>query len=171
MAKKKPGKKPTRGSGVSVTLPTEPLAGNAKTTPIMAVMVQDDGTPILEYEIKEGQSIQFRVGGTVRAFMERLGPGPGRRYVPGRRQCSNVEPVAVFRIRARAVRPAGSFNAAGATSEHQPRGVPALANVSSELGVQSWAFGRLVFTDSSSIAKSACTVKCNITFAVIQTTF
>ena len=51
-----PKKKPTRGSGVSVTLPTEPLAGNAKTTPIMAVMVQDEGTPILEYEIKEGQS-------------------------------------------------------------------------------------------------------------------
>ena len=67
-------KKPTRGAGVSVTLPTEPLAGDAKTTPIMAVMVQDDGTPILEYEIKEGQSIQFRVGGTVKAFMERTGP-------------------------------------------------------------------------------------------------
>ena len=76
MAKKKPAKKPTRGSGVSVTLPTEPLAGDAKTTPIMAVMVQDEGTPILEYEIKEGQSIQFRVGGTVKAFMERLGPAP-----------------------------------------------------------------------------------------------
>ena len=40
-------------AGVSVTLPTEPLAGDAKTTPIMAVMVQDDGTPILEYEIKK----------------------------------------------------------------------------------------------------------------------
>ena len=76
MAKKKPAKKPTRGAGVSVTLPTEPLAGDAKTTPIMAVMVQDDGTSILEYEIKEGQSIQFRVGGTVKAFMERVGPAP-----------------------------------------------------------------------------------------------
>ena len=43
---------------------------------IMAVMVQDDGTPILEYEVKEGQSIQFRVGGTVKAFMERVGPAP-----------------------------------------------------------------------------------------------
>ena len=76
MPKKKPAKKPTRGAGVSVTLPTEPLAGDAKTTPVMAVMVQDDGTPILEYEIKEGQSIQFRVGGTVKAFMERVGPAP-----------------------------------------------------------------------------------------------
>ena len=42
----------------------------------MAVMVQDDGASILEYEIKEGQSIQFRVGGTVKAFMERVGPAP-----------------------------------------------------------------------------------------------
>ena len=76
MPKKKPAKKPTRGAGVSVTLPTEPLAGDAKTTPVMAVMVQDEGTPILEYEVKEGQSIQFRVGGTVKAFMERVGPAP-----------------------------------------------------------------------------------------------
>ena len=74
--KKKPAKKPTRGAGVSVTLPTEPLAGDAKSTPIMAVMVQDEGAPILEYEVKEGQSIQFRVGGTVKAFMERTGPAP-----------------------------------------------------------------------------------------------
>ena len=47
MAKKKPAKKPTRGAGVSVTMPTEPLAGDAKTTPIMAVMVQDEGASIL----------------------------------------------------------------------------------------------------------------------------
>ena len=47
MAKKKPAKKPTRGSGVSVTLPTEPLAAGMPTTaPIMAVMVQDEGTPM-----------------------------------------------------------------------------------------------------------------------------
>ena len=37
---------------------------------------QDEGASILEYEIKEGQSIQFRVGGTVEAFMERVGPAP-----------------------------------------------------------------------------------------------
>ena len=76
MAKKKPAKKPNRGAGVSVTLPTEPLAGAAKTMPIMAVMVQDEGASILEYEIKEGQSIQFRVGGTVKAYMERVGDAP-----------------------------------------------------------------------------------------------
>ena len=40
----------------------------------MAVMVQDDGVRLLEYEVKEGQSIQFRVGGTVKAFMEKAGP-------------------------------------------------------------------------------------------------
>ena len=49
-----PKKKPTRGSGVSVTLPTEPLAGNAKTTPIMAVMVQDEGTPFWNTRSKRG---------------------------------------------------------------------------------------------------------------------
>ena len=37
MSKKK--KKPVRGSGFSVTLPTEPLAGAAKDKPVMAVMV------------------------------------------------------------------------------------------------------------------------------------
>ena len=91
---KKSGKKPTRGSGVSVTLPTEPLAGDAKTTPIMAVMVQDEGTPILEYEIREGQSIQFRVGGTVKAFMERVSAAPdGEMFLDA--DGGNVEPVTV----------------------------------------------------------------------------
>ena len=42
----------------------------------MAVLVQDDGGPLLEYEIKVGQSISFRVGGEVKAFMERTGPAP-----------------------------------------------------------------------------------------------
>ena len=76
MAKKPKKKRPNRGSGVSVTLPTEPLAGAAKTQGVMAIMVQDEGTPILEYEVREGQSIQVRVGGTVQAYMERVGPAP-----------------------------------------------------------------------------------------------
>ena len=51
-------KKPTRGSGISVTLPTEPLAGAAKTAAIMAVMVQDDGvsTPGIRNQEKGSQS-------------------------------------------------------------------------------------------------------------------
>ena len=69
-------KKPTRGAGVSVTLPTEPLAGDAKTTPVMAVRVMDEDTLLLEHEITEGASRQFRVGGTVKAFMQRVGPAP-----------------------------------------------------------------------------------------------
>ena len=94
MSKKKPKKRPNRGSGVSVTLPTEPLAGEAKTTPIMAVLVQDDGVPILEYELKVGNSIQFRVGGKTRAFMERVGPAPdGDLFLDA--DSSNVEPVTV----------------------------------------------------------------------------
>ena len=73
---KKQKKKPVRGSGFSVTLPTEPMAGAAKDKPIMAVLVQDEGVRIMEYEIKEGQSISFRVGGSVKAYMERVGPAP-----------------------------------------------------------------------------------------------
>ena len=93
MAKNKK-KKPTRGSGISITMPTEPLAGDAKTTPVMSVMVQDDGIPILEYELKEGQSIQFRVGGDVKAFMERIGPAPDTEMFLDS-DGGNVEPVAV----------------------------------------------------------------------------
>ena len=69
-------KKAVRGAGVSITIPTEPMAGAAKDKPIMAVLVQDEGINILEYDIKEGHSIQVRVGGTIRAFMERVGDAP-----------------------------------------------------------------------------------------------
>ena len=69
-------KKPVRGSEFSVSLPTEPMAGAAKTEPVMAVMVQDDGVQILDYELTLGASIAFRVGGKVQAFMERVGPAP-----------------------------------------------------------------------------------------------
>ena len=94
MSKQKPAKKPTRGAGISITLPTEPLAGDAKTAPIMAVMVRDEGTLILEYEVKEGQSIQFRVGGTVKAFMERVGAAPdGDMFLDA--DSANAEPVTV----------------------------------------------------------------------------
>ena len=83
-----------RGSGVSVTLPTEPLAGAAKDTPTMAVLVQDDGVRILDYEIKPGNSIQFRVGGKTKAFMERVGPAPdGDLFLDA--DSSNVESVEV----------------------------------------------------------------------------
>ena len=94
MSHKKPKKRPNRGSGVSVTLPTEPLAGAAKNTPTMAVLVQDDGVRILDYEIKPGNSIQFRVGGKTKAFMERIGPAPnGDLFLDA--DTGNVEPVTV----------------------------------------------------------------------------
>ena len=47
----------------------------------MAVMVQDEGVKILEYDVKEGASIEFRVGGTMRAFMQRVGPAPNGEHV------------------------------------------------------------------------------------------
>ena len=60
----------------------------------MAVMVQDEGSSILEYDVKEGQSIQVRVGGTVKAFMERVGDAPdGDMFLDA--DSANVEPVAV----------------------------------------------------------------------------
>ena len=93
MAKNKK-KKPVRGSGISVTLPTEPTAGAAKDKPIMAVLVQDEGVQILEYEIKEGNSIQFRVGGSVEAFMERVGDAPdGDMFMDA--AAANVERVTI----------------------------------------------------------------------------
>ena len=92
MAKKK---RPVRGSGFSVTLPTEPLAGAAKDTPIMAVMVQEAGAQVLEFEVKVGQSIsRFRVGGKTEAFMERVGPAPDSDLFMDADQW-NVEPVTV----------------------------------------------------------------------------
>ena len=91
---KKQKKKVVRGSGFSVTLPTEPMAGAAKDKPIMAVLVQDEGVQILEYEIKEGQSVNFRVGGSVEAFMERVGPAPdGDMFMDA--NSSNAESVTV----------------------------------------------------------------------------
>ena len=91
---KKAKKKPVRGSGFSVTIPTEPMAGAAKDKPIMAVLVLDEGIQILEYEIKEGGSINFRVGGTVEAFMQRIGPAPdGDMFMDA--NSSNAEVVTV----------------------------------------------------------------------------
>ena len=91
---KKKKKKPVRGSGFSVTLPTEPMAGAAKDKPVMAVLVQDEGVQILEYEIKEGNSINFRVGGTIEAFMQRIGDAPdGDMFMDA--NSSNAEEVTV----------------------------------------------------------------------------
>ena len=69
-------KQTQRGSEISVTLPTEPFAGEAKNKPVMAVMVQEDGVQVLNYEIPLGQSISFRVGGSFIAYMQRVGPAP-----------------------------------------------------------------------------------------------
>ena len=60
----------------------------------MAVLVQDDGVTLLEYELKVGNSIQFRVGGKTKAFMERVGPAPdGDLFLDT--DSSNVESVTV----------------------------------------------------------------------------
>ena len=70
------------------------MAGAAKTEPVMAVMVQDDGVQILDYELTLGASIAFRVGGAVKAFMQRVGPAPDSdiKMIAG---SGNVEPVTV----------------------------------------------------------------------------
>ena len=130
-------KKPTRGAGVSVTLPTEPLAGDAKTTPVMAVMVQDDGTPILEYEVKEGQSIQFRVGGTVKAFMERVGPAPDADMFLDS-DGGNVESVTIEYEHALSGFQTVSLQPRTAT-QYQPCSFTALGNDRAKLGVKEMA--------------------------------
>ena len=76
MGKSKNKKKPIRGSGFSVTIPTEPTAGDAKDKAVMVVRVLDEGAFVTEYPIKEGNSIMFRVGGTVAAYMIREGGAP-----------------------------------------------------------------------------------------------
>ena len=93
-------KKPVRGSGISVTLPTEPTAGAAKDKPVFEVQVQDEGNLVLEYKIKEGNSIQFRVGGTVVAYMQRPENIDDRAEIPDSDMfldaaAGNVEPVTV----------------------------------------------------------------------------
>ena len=70
MSKKKK-KKVERGCGVNIVLPTEPLAGAAKNNVIVFVLVQDEGDNLFDYDCKLGSAIQFRVGGTVKAYMER----------------------------------------------------------------------------------------------------
>ena len=60
----------------------------------MAVMVRDEGAMVMEYEIKLGNSISFRVGGTVQAFMERVGPAPDTDMFMSA-DASNAEPVTV----------------------------------------------------------------------------
>ena len=54
----------------------------------------DEGVSILEYEIREGNSISFRVGGKVEAYMERIGPAPeGDMFMDA--ASANVESVTV----------------------------------------------------------------------------
>ena len=49
---------------------------------------------VMEYDIKLGNSISFRVGGTVEAFMERVGPAPDSDMFMSA-DASNAEPVTV----------------------------------------------------------------------------
>ena len=79
-------KQTRRGCEITVTVPTEPLAGRAKNVPVMEVQVQDEGVAILHYPIPEGQAITFHVGGSIVAYMQRTeAPVPGRRHVRNRR--------------------------------------------------------------------------------------
>ena len=71
-------KKPVRGSGFSVDLPTEPLAGEAKTAVIMAVIIPEAALP--DVDIRLGDTREFRVGGKMEAFMERVGPAPDSEF-------------------------------------------------------------------------------------------
>ena len=88
MSRKKPKKRPVRGSpGSAVTLPTEPIAGASKDTPIMAVLVQAEGkNPLLEYEYQARRLHRSSVSaGKTGAFIERIvGPAPDGDIIHGR---------------------------------------------------------------------------------------
>ena len=60
----------------------------------MAVLVMESGAKILEYEIKLGGSIEFRVGGETEAFVQRVGPAPDSDIFMDA-ATSNVEAVTV----------------------------------------------------------------------------
>ena len=75
-----------RGSEISVTIPTEPMAGRAKNVPVMEVRVMDEGALVLEYKIPEGQAISFRIGGDHSGLDATHGCSGARRgYAFGRR--------------------------------------------------------------------------------------
>ena len=74
MGKKK--KKIVRGSGFSVSLPTENLAGAAKTASVMSVQIQEKGVLVNGYDLSLGEVIEFRVGGDTQAAIKRSGPAP-----------------------------------------------------------------------------------------------
>ena len=127
-------KQTKRGSGITVTLPTEPIAGVAKNTPIMAVMVADDGVPILEYELPLGQSITFRVGGTIRAFMERVGPAPDSAVWL---TCQRQQPRPHHGgIRARLGGSTDSYHWRRPAVDNQPSRLSAVGDERTELGVE-----------------------------------
>ena len=69
-------KKPLRGAGFSITIPTEPLASAAKNVPLMAVQVQDEGVKILEYDVKEGAEHRVSSGRYDESSHAASRPGP-----------------------------------------------------------------------------------------------
>lgn len=62
----------SRGSAVTVILPTEPNAAPPRDVKVVAALVMDGDVHILEHELTAGASITFRVGGKFRAYMERI---------------------------------------------------------------------------------------------------
>ena len=100
----------------------------------MAVLVQDDGVLVTEYEIKLGNSISFRVGGTIAAFMERVGPAPDSDMFMDAAG-GNAEPVTVeYESRPSWSSEAGSRSRP--TPQTKRRGIPSLEDHSTELGVK-----------------------------------
>ena len=88
-------KKTRRGCEITISIPTEPMAGRAKNIPVMEVLVLDDGVQIAAIPIPEGQSITFHVGGDVKAYMQRTGapvPDVDMFAIAGTR---NKEPVTI----------------------------------------------------------------------------
>ena len=132
MPKRKP-KKVERGSGFSVTLPTEPMAGAAKNAKVMAVLVQDEGVPLSGVRDNgrgkyclPGRRHSAGVHGARRSRAR-------RRDVHGRERGQRA--ARHRRVRARAVWPADGRSASRAATNDQPGSESALEDYRAELGV------------------------------------
>lgn len=88
-------KPPRRGSGFSVSVPVEPMAGAAKNKPCMETQVQDGGGLVTGYPQPPGQSIAYRCGGEVMVALRHIKGTPIPDLVHITAGADNVEPITV----------------------------------------------------------------------------
>ena len=135
MAKHK--KKPARGAGFSVTLPTEPMAGEAKNKPIMAVLVQDEGNPLfLSTKSRRGsQSASVSAAPSRRIWS--ASARPRTLICSWTPTAATPNPLPSNTSTRLPVRKSQSV-AGGAAPHDKPRGESSLDDDRAQLGVKAW---------------------------------